>query len=145
MASRVLYVAEPPAMRLLRAPAVVDCSMLCAVLFDEPGRDEASQRLAEHQLWAPRLLDHEVVNVAVSKVKRGLAIDTARLALDDYAAFPVEVADPVRSEQFDLAARYALTGYDAAYLWLAAELRAPLLTFDKKLADAARRHLESLP
>jgi predicted nucleic acid-binding protein len=114
------------------------------VLFDEPGRDEAAQRLSERQLWAPRLLDHEVVNVAVSKLKRGLAVDAVRLALDDYGAFPIDVADPVRSEQFELAARYGLSGYDAAYLWLAAELRAPLLTFDKKLADAARRHLESL-
>ena len=46
-------------------------------------------------------------------------------------------------EQFELALRYDLSGYDAAYLWLAAELKAPLATFDKKLA-AAHAHLSGL-
>ena len=39
---------------------------------------------------------------------------------------------------FDLAHRHALTAYDAAYLALALKLRAPLITFDHKLAQAAR-------
>ena len=43
--------------------------------------------------------------------------------------------------QWALALEYELTGYDAAYLWLAAELRAPLMTFDTRLGSAARRHL----
>ena len=38
-----------------------------------------------------------------------------------------------------------LSGYDADYIWLAAELKAPLATFDRKLATAAKAHLASLP
>ena len=45
----------------------------------------------------------------------------------------------------DLAIRYQLSAYDAAYLWLAAELKAPLATFDAQLATAALAHLSSLP
>ncbi len=41
--------------------------------------------------------------------------------------------------------RYQLSAYDAAYLWLAAELKAPLATFDAKLAAAAQAHLGALP
>ena len=41
-----------------------------------------------------------------------------------------------------LAQRYKLTAYDAAYLWLAERLEAPLATFDAALARAAREHLE---
>ena len=42
------------------------------------------------------------------------------------------------------AARYELSAYDAAYLWLAAELRAPLATFDRRLAEATQAHLGTL-
>jgi predicted nucleic acid-binding protein len=45
----------------------------------------------------------------------------------------------------ELAQRYGLTPYDAAYLWLAEQLEAPLVTFDARLGEAARRHLEGVP
>jgi hypothetical protein len=40
----------------------------------------------------------------------------------------------------DIGASYGLTAYDAAYLVLADQLAAPLLTFDQRLAEAAARH-----
>ena len=43
--------------------------------------------------------------------------------------------------QYALSIRYGLSAYDAAYLWLAGNLQAPLATFDAKLAKAARLHL----
>ena len=43
------------------------------------------------------------------------------------------------------ALQYELTACDANYLWLAAELKVPLATFDEKLAEAAQIHLASLP
>jgi predicted nucleic acid-binding protein len=47
---------------------------------------------------------------------------------------PDELAERLRQR----AARYELSASDAAYLWLAAELQAPLATFDQKLAAAAQ-------
>lgn len=141
---RPLYVAEPPAQYLARPPAVVDCSLLGAVLFDEPESEAALQRLAYRQLFAPSLLDQEVLNLAVTKVRRGLSGERAGLALAAFAELPLERREPDLALQFALALRYGLSGYDAAYLWLAAELRAPLLTFDRRLADAATRHLQAL-
>ena len=44
----------------------------------------------------------------------------------------------------DLAQRYQLSAYDAAYLWLAADLMCPLATFDERLAAAAQTHLSGL-
>ena len=46
--------------------------------------------------------------------------------------------------QVALALRYNLSTYDAAYLWLAADLKAPLATLDRRLGEAAQRHLQSL-
>jgi predicted nucleic acid-binding protein len=47
--------------------------------------------------------------------------------------------------QYALAMRYRLSAYDAAYLWLAGSLQAPLATFDAKLAGAARDYLAGTP
>jgi predicted nucleic acid-binding protein len=43
-----------------------------------------------------------------------------------------------RQAQCRLAIQHDLSAYDAAHLWLAAALGAPLATFDKRLGTAAR-------
>ena len=51
---------------------------------------------------------------------------------------------PEEAEVILLAVRYRLSAYDACYLWLASELKAPLATFDEKMAPAAKAHLVDL-
>ncbi len=143
-AASTLIVAEPRPLYVERPPLVVDCSLLCALLFDEPERDEAAARLADRRLMAPNLIDHEIVNVALKRRRAGWPQDSIALALADYSAYTIELYATDREQQFALAERYLLSAYDAAYLCLAAELRAPLATFDRKLGDAASRHLGSL-
>ena len=135
-----LIVAEPAGRYAARPPLVADCSVIAALLFDEPQRDDAAFALAGRELYAPDLLPHELVSVAVKKasvasdelVQRGLAdfaeLDLARCEIDVVA-------------QWRLALEYRVSAYDAAYLWLAAELRAPLATFDHALGAAARKLL----
>lgn len=142
--ARPIFVAEPPAQYLARPPIVVDASIVCAVLFDEAERDDARLRLAGKQLLSPRLLDHEVINVAVKKQRMGLPASAVERALADYAEQGIELFDTDVLPQYLLARQYGLSGYDAAYLWLAGELRLPLATFDRQLADAATRHLAAL-
>lgn len=144
-APRPVFVAEPPAAYLPRPPMVVDCSALSAILFDEPSRDEALARLTGRSLLAPNLLDHEIVSVALKKRRQGWPADSLALALADYSAYHIELHPVDLAEQYALAARYELSAYDAAYLWLAAELKVPLATFDQRLAAAAQAHLSTLP
>jgi predicted nucleic acid-binding protein len=59
-----------------------------------------------------------------------------RLAALDLARHAIRPAEVMR-----LAAHCDLSAYDAAYLWLAATLAAPLATFDARLGVAAARHL----
>lgn len=143
--TRTLYVAEPPAAYLVRPSIVVDCSAICGILFDEPWRADAVTRLAGKTLYAPYLLDHEVVSVTLKKHKQNWPLESIAKALEDYAQYQIELRCTDVSAQLDLALRYKLSAYDASYLWLAAELKAPLATFDEKLGLAAKTHLASLP
>lgn len=141
---RAAIVAEPPAQFLVRPPVVVDASLICACLFEEAEAPEAGQLMAGKRLCAPRLLDQDVLNVCAIKARRGLPPESTRRVLADFLDLPIDLVDPVLDDQLALALRYGLSGYDAAYLWLAAELRAPLLTFDRKLGAAAQAHLQGL-
>lgn len=143
-AQRTLYVAEPPAAYLVRPPMVVDCSAICGILFDEPWREQAMTRIAGKTLYAPYLLDHEVISVTLKKQRQQWSRESITGALEDYVQYQIELRETDITAQLDLALRYKLSAYDAAYLWLAAELKAPLATFDEKLAAAAQTHLASL-
>ena len=143
-APSAFYVAEPPAAFAVRPPLVVDCSALSAVLFDEPARDEALARLIGRSLHAPNLLDYEIASVALKKRRHGWQADALAQALADYAAQDIALHPVDLAAQCELAVRYELSAYDAAYLWLAAELKAPLATFDRRLAEAAQAHLSTL-
>ena len=48
-----LIVAEVHGSYATRPPLVVDCSVIAAVLFDEPKCDEAAHALAGKELFAP--------------------------------------------------------------------------------------------
>lgn len=143
-AAPALVVAEPPAAYATRPPMVVDCSVLSAVLFEEPLRDEAIRTLAGRSLHAPTLIDHEIVSVALKKQAAGWPEDSIALALSDFQAQALDLHRTDAAIQWSLARRYGLSSYDAAYLCLAATLKAPLATFDRKLGAAALRHLQAL-
>lgn len=141
---RAAYLAEPPARYVVRTPVVVDSSMMCAILFDEPERAEAEKLLAGKRLLAPWLLDHEVLSVALKKARRGLPEQVVASALADYAEQQIELMDTDLLAQYALARDLALSAYDAAYLALAVQTKTALATFDHRLGEAARRLLGSL-
>ncbi|WP_167772548.1 type II toxin-antitoxin system VapC family toxin [Ramlibacter henchirensis] len=138
-----LHIAEPPAQYLLRPPLVVDCSVIAGTVFNEPWRGTADAQIAGRQLHAPYLLQFEITSVAVKKLRHGLA-DLATDGLRHAASMAVELHRIEEDAVAALAQQYRLSAYDAAYLWLAADLRCPLATFDDQLAAAARAHLASL-
>lgn len=143
MKARPIYVAEPPATYLVRPPAVVDCSVLAALLFDELQREAATQLIAGRTLHAPWLLDHEIASLAERKRRAGIG-DEVAAAVAAHMGFDVTMHRTSPDTVLPLATTYALSTYDAAYLALAARLRVPLVTFDPKLGKAAMRHLGAL-
>ena len=142
-ATRTLYVAEPPAQFLLLPPLVVDCSTLAGLVFNESWHEQALRRIEGRSLNAPYLLEIEMTSVALKKHRRGFP-DLASSGMQHYATMDIKL-HPVKPDAvLILAIRYQLSAYDATYLWLATELKAPLATFDEKLATAAQAHLATL-
>lgn len=137
-----LIVAEPPAAYARRPRLVVDASVLAAAVFAEPMLDDAVALMRGRALCAPHLVDYELANVALNKVRRkSTTAAAAGSALDALASLDLERHAIAPGDALELAVQYGLTAYDAAYLWLAGNLQAPLATFDAALGAAARKHL----
>ena len=139
----VLYVAEPPNHYLVLPPLVVDCSTLAGLLFQEDSQNVAAQRIFGKALHAPYLLQVELTSVAAKKHKLGRT-DIAQDGLAQFRNLHIDLHQIEPEATLALAVRYKLAAYDAAYLWLAAELKAPLATFDEQLGRAAQVHLATL-
>lgn len=115
---------------------VVDASAVAAVLFDEP---EATPILASvtGALLAPRLLRYEVASVCTAKLQRDPK--AAKLILQRYRLFSgldIELVDSDWDALPPLARQWELSAYDAAYLQVALQRKAPLVTLDARLARA---------
>jgi predicted nucleic acid-binding protein len=117
---------------------VVDASALAALLFAEPEAESIAKRLEGARLASPSLLDFELANVCLTKMRRQPSERTAILAAFRLAErLRVETVSVDQTAILDLAEATGLTAYDASYLWLARSLKAELVTLDRKLAAAS--------
>ena len=141
---RTLLVAEPPAQYLIRPPIVIDCSVLAGLVFEESWHLQVIEKIQRRALHGPCLLQAEIASVALKEHKKSVG-DLADKGLAHDASLSIKVHRVYPADTFALAVRYNLSAYDASHQWLAAELKAPLATFDEKLAAAAQVHLASPP
>lgn len=121
---------------MLKTPFVIDASAIAAVLFDEP---EAAPIMASvsGSLQAPGLLRYEMASVCSIKLQR--EPKSAKLILLRYrllSGLDIEFTEPDWDTLPVLARQWNLSAYDAAYLQLALQLKAPLVTLDTRLAAA---------
>lgn len=118
--------------------AVIDASAAAAVIFGEPEAGPVVERSRRVQLVAPRLLEYELTQTAVKKIRRHPE-STARVdqGLAGFLAEDLDIywSDVEPQEVFELALQSGLSAYDASYLWLALHLDAELLTLDKRMLD----------
>ncbi|MGA9797160.1 MAG: type II toxin-antitoxin system VapC family toxin [Rhizomicrobium sp.] len=126
---------------------VIDSSI--ALSFVLPDEDDeiaksAMEIVASRGALAPLHWPLEVANgLLVAQRRQRMDDASRRKSLHDFAALPIEL--DVETNAFawndigDLAERYRLTAYDAAYLELAMRARLPLATLDNELISAARK------
>jgi predicted nucleic acid-binding protein len=92
---------------------------------------------------APDLLNAEVLHVIRRYERRGIIDrERSRVALGDLLDLPVARYPTLPLLERAWGLRGALIGYDAMYVALAEALEGALVTFDARLASAARRHVE---
>ena len=118
---------------------VLDASVVLEVLLRLPAGVGLEERLfePEESLHVPHLVDLEVAQVLRRYALAGeVEVGRCRAALDDLAGLPFTryPHDFLMSRVWDL--RGNLTAYDAVYVALAEALDAPLLTRDRRLANA---------
>jgi predicted nucleic acid-binding protein len=123
---------------------VVDASALLEALLGTAASAAVTRRIFEagQTLHAPHLLDVEVAQVLRRYAIAGdLDDQRARAALDDLADFPIRRYPHglLLPRAWEL--RNNFSAYDAVYVALAEALDAPLLTRDRRLANAAGEHV----
>lgn len=124
---------------------VLDSSVTLAWIYsDETTKalDQLFGTIAENGALVPGLWRLEVANSLTIAVRRGrIDADFRRAALSDLAQLDIR-ADPGTDarawvETMELADRFRLTVYDAAYLELAEREKLPIATLDDDLRRAA--------
>ncbi|HLE66037.1 MAG TPA: type II toxin-antitoxin system VapC family toxin [Burkholderiales bacterium] len=118
---------------------VVDASAVAAVVFEEP---EAAPLVAavRGKLLAPSLIRYELANLCLAKLRQASA--DAAVTLKRYRLLrdlDLRTTEPDWHALPELAGRWGLSAYDAAYLDVALRERLPLVTLDARLARVYQR------
>ncbi len=126
--------------------AVVDASVVLKWQFDDEDcvpqaialRDDYYARGAVRVI-APQLLMYEVVNgVATATRRKRLAEDKAIESVSNLVALGIELREVEPLRVLEVALRYDLAAYDAAYLALAEVERCDLWTGDRAFYQAVK-------
>ena len=122
---------------------VVDASAIGAIMCGEPQGEAIALHLAGETLLAPALIDVELTNLALTKVRRSPEImPQMAVSLAAALSLPIfRVAVP-GAAVLALASATGLTAYDASYLWLARSRDLDLVTLDKALLRASADPLD---
>jgi len=117
---------------------VVDTSAVIAVLLGESHREQIIRKTEGADLIAPDTLHWEVGNAFSAMFKRDrLGVETAEEALRRYDQIPIQRIQVPLPEALRVADQYDLYAYDAYMLVAARRHKAPLLTLDGGLQEAA--------
>lgn len=126
---------------------VVDASVFGPYLLKDEWNERAARLLAEmgeHEILVPSHWRLEVANLLISAMRKGrITMDERSLALAGVGQFAITIDDLTSinawGDTLDLADRYKLTPYDAAYLELALRHQTALATNDRALLIAAEK------
>lgn len=126
---------------------VVDNSVIVYVLLEGRGNELLRRRLsAPRTLHAPHVIDYEFHNALRGLLLGGHITDAdAEFARTDFADLPIHRYPGSVTADRCWSLRHNFNAYDGAYIALAEQLDAPLLTGDKKQLGAHEAAVEVVP
>jgi predicted nucleic acid-binding protein len=123
---------------------VLDCSVAAAWVFQDEQTPRALEILdltATKGAWVPPLWHDEMAHVLMVGHRRGrLSKHQVTTFLKAICDLPIKTADVLAVTKNDIwqqKASWGLSGYDAAYVYLALQRHLPLATLDRKLGETA--------
>ena len=118
---------------------VIDANILVYSLIEGDYTPQVQQLREKDTDWRTTALClHEILNVLATYERRDvLTLSQCKKLLEHVERF-IEIAqgEVDMDKALAVAAKYAITGYDAQYVALAQSLKAPLITEDRKLRVA---------
>jgi predicted nucleic acid-binding protein len=124
---------------------VVDASAIAAVIYGEPEGSTIRAHVRGSTMIAPHLIDYELANVGLKKIRRAPEVAAQVLAmLDGLDVLAIRRLPAKTTEVAALAVKAGISAYDASYLWLAMTNDCELVTLDARLARV-NAQLRELP
>ena len=118
---------------------VIDTSALIAVIAGEPERNRIISKTDGKTLTGPGSIPWEIGNAfsAIFKQNR-LTLDAAKKGIAIFESIPIRYIEPDFFNAITISKQTNMYAYDAYFLDCAFRLKAPLLTLDQKLKNAAQ-------
>jgi len=118
---------------------VVDTSAIIAVIANEPEKEALVELTTGADLIAPRSVHWEIGNAFSAMLRRErIKVEQAIQAVKLYQKIPIRFVDVGLEETLKIANALGIYAYDAYLIRCALKYRAPLISLDRNLVNAAK-------
>ena len=118
---------------------VVDTSAIIAVIANEPEKEALVELTTGADLIAPRSVHWEIGNAFSAMLRRErIKVEQAIQAVKLYQQIPIRFVDVELEETLVIANALGIYAYDAYLIRCALKYRAPLISLDRNLVNAAK-------
>jgi len=118
---------------------VVDTSAIIAVIANEPEKEALVELTTGADLIAPRSVHWEIGDAFSAMLRRErIKVEQAIQAVKLYQQIPIRFVDVELEETLKIADALGIYAYDAYLIRCALKYRAPLISLDRNLVNAAK-------
>ena len=119
---------------------IIDTSVIVAVIANEPEKEDLIELTKGADLIAPHSVHWEIGNAFSAMLRRGrIQLEQAVEAIQVYRQIPIRLVDVELDQTLEIANKLVIYAYDAYLIRCGVKYRAPLISLDQGLIEAARQ------